>query len=397
MKGTNKRILSLVMSVLLLFTFSQFVQSQQPLRVSFILTSPDLPDDTKVYITGGIEQLGMWNPAKVLMESIGNHTWTKEIQLKGPASIEYKYTLGSWEREGADATGLPLSNLAANVSRDSTIKDSILFWTKGPRKKDIRGQITGTVKYHRAMKGAGILDRDIIVWLPPGYESNKSARYAVVYMHDGQNIIDPATSSFGVDWAIDETANRLIREKTIPPVLVVGIYNTSDRMREYTPGEKGTAYMNFIVKTLKPFIDSNYRTRPDSKHTVVGGSSAGGIISFMLVWEHSDVFSKAICMSPAFKTPTSMGSGWDYGQVVRTTKETPRGVFFYIDNGGVGLESHLQPGVDEMISALKSRGYTEGKDFLSVLDKDAKHSEADWAKRFPEALKLVMSYPQSSQ
>jgi predicted alpha/beta superfamily hydrolase len=332
----------------------------------------------------------MWNPAKVLMESKGNHTWSKEIQLTAPTSIEYKYTLGSWEREGADATGAPLKNLVANVTGETTIKDSILFWTKGGRKKVVQGQITGTVKYHRAMKGAGLKDRDIIVWLPPGYDSDKTTRYGVVYMHDGQNIIDPATSAFGVDWSIDETADRLIKEKRIPPVIVVGIYNTSDRMREYTPGEKGTAYMNFVTHTVKPFIDSNYRTKPDKKHTIVGGSSAGGIISFMLVWEHSEVFSRAICMSPAFKTPTAMGSGWNYAEVVRTAKEKPKTVYFYIDNGGIGLESQLQPGIDEMVSALKARGYVEGKDFVFLRDPEAKHFEADWAKRLPGALKLAL-------
>lgn len=240
------------------------------------------------------------------------------------------------------------------------------------------------------MKGAGLQERDLIVWLPPNYESNKNARYPVVYMHDCQNVIDPATSSFGVDWSIDETADRLIREKAIPPIIMVGIYNTSDRMREYTPGEKGTTYMDFVTHTVKPFIDSNYRTKADRNNTIVGGSSAGGIISFMLVWQHPDVFSKAICMSPAFKTPTSMGNGWDYAEVVRTSKEKPASVFFYMDNGGVGLESQLQPGIDEMISSLKGKGYIEGKDFIFIRDSAAKHFEADWAKRFPEALKLVL-------
>jgi predicted alpha/beta superfamily hydrolase len=384
-----RRFLIVALSLLLLVP-SNAALSQQPIRVTFVLTSPDLPDNTAVYITGGVEQLGMWNPGKVLMEPKGNHTWTKEIQVPGSVSIEYKYTLGTWEREGADATGSPLKNLVANVSGDTTIKDSILFWTKGGRKKVIQGQITGTVKYHRAMKGAGLQDRDIIVWLPPNYESNTNARYPVVYMHDGQNIIDPTTSSFGVDWSIDETADRLIKEKKIPPVIIVGIYNTSDRTKEYTPGERGTAYMKFVANTVKPLIDSIYRTKPDRLHTVTGGSSAGGIISFMLVWEYPNVFSKAICMSPAFKAPVSLPNSWDYGQVVRTATEIPKSVFFYIDNGGVGLESQLQPGIDEMINVLKARGYVEGKDFVFVRDAEAKHFEADWAKRLPEALKLVL-------
>ncbi len=374
--------------IFLLSLFLINLQAQTVIRVTFILTSPDLPDDTSVYITGSVEQLGMWNPGKVKMEPQGNHTWAKEISINRPLSIEYKYTLGTWEREGADANGSPLSNFVTQVSVDATVKDTVLFWTKAGRQRVNHGQITGTVRYHRGLKGAGIQDRDLVVWLPPGYETDKTRRYTVIYMHDGQNIFDPVTSAFGVDWSIDETADNLIKTKSIDPVIVVGIYNTSDRMKEYTPGDKGTAYMDFVVKTVKPLIDSIYRTQPDRKHTIVGGSSAGGIISFMLVWEHPDVFSKAICMSPAFKS-LSLG-GWDYARVVQTSNGKKKDVFFYIDNGGIGLDSQLQPGIDEMLTTLKAKGYKEGKDFVFVRDPGAKHFEADWAKRFPNALMLVL-------
>lgn len=387
-----KKLAVLFLLSLLLITalsFSLRAQNDTVIRVTFILTSPDLPNDTSVYITGSLEQLGSWNPGKVKMEPKGNHTWSKEISVNRPLSIEYKYTLGSWEREGASATGSPLSNLVANVSKDTTIKDSVLFWTRGPRQRVNHGQITGTVKYHRALKGAGLQDRDLVVWLPTGYEADSTRRYPVIYMQDGQNIFDPVTSSFGTDWSIDETADDLIKKKSIEPVIVVGIYNTSDRMKEYTPGDKGTAYMNFVVKTVKPLIDSTYRTKPDRKNTIVGGSSAGGIISFMLVWEHTDVFSKAICMSPAFRNPGASG-GWNYVTAVQQSDSKKKDVFFYLDNGGVGLESQLQPGIDEMISVLKAKGYEEGKDFVFVHDATAKHFEADWAQRFPNALRLVL-------
>jgi predicted alpha/beta superfamily hydrolase len=380
----------LLFLLLLPFQLTVHTQNEPVIRVTFVLTSPDLPDDTSVYITGGIEQLGMWNPAKVKMDSIGGHTWSKEIQVSRPMSVEYKYTLGSWEREGANANGAPLQNLAAKITKSTTIKDTILFWTRtGRHKVVVRGQITGTVKYHRGMKGTNIQDRDVIVWLPPDYETDKKPRYPVVYMHDGQNVFDPATSSFGVDWQIDETADALIKKKSIPPLIVVGIYNTSDRFKEYTPGEKGNNYVNFIVNTVKPFIDSTYRTKRDRKNTIVGGSSAGGIISFMIVWEHPETFSKAICMSPAFKSPSSLSMNFDYVKIVAGSKKR-EDIFFYIDNGGVGLESQLQPGIDEMISTLKVKGYKEQKDFVYLVDPAARHSEADWAKRFPNALKLVL-------
>ncbi|HET6978865.1 MAG TPA: alpha/beta hydrolase-fold protein [Pyrinomonadaceae bacterium] len=375
-------------AIFLLSLLFLLTQSRPGIRITFILTSPDLPNDTPVYITGSVEQLGSWNPGKVKMDSQGNHTWTKEITIDGPLSIEYKYTLGTWEREGAQADGSPLSNFIVDASQDKTIKDSVLFWTKGPRQRVNYGQITGTVRYHRGLKGAGLQDRDLIVWLPPGYETDKRRRYPVVYMHDGQNIIDPATSAFGVDWSIDETATDLINKRVIVPVIVVGIYNTSDRMKEYTPGNKGTAYMNFVVNTVKPLIDSTYRTKPDRKNTIVGGSSAGGIISFMLAWEHSDVFSKAICMSPAFRSLSP--GGWDYTLTVQRSPRPTNPIFLYLDNGALGLDSQLQPGIDAMLAALKSKGYIDGRDFLFLLDPTAKHSEADWAKRFPNALKVML-------
>jgi enterochelin esterase-like enzyme len=375
-------------SFLLLLILCLTLQAQNQIHVTFVLTSPDLPDETVVYITGSVEQLGTWNPGRVKMDAQGNHTWTKEIVIDHPLSIEYKYTLGTWEREGADANGSPLSNSVVNVSADKTVRDTVLFWTKAGRQRVNHGQITGTVRYHRALKGAGLKDRDLIVWLPPGYETDLGRRYPVVYMQDGQNIFDPVTSAFGVDWSIDETVEALIRKKSIEPVIVVGIYNTSDRMKEYTPGEMGTTYMNFVVKIVKPLIDSTYRTRPDRENTIVGGSSAGGIISFMLVWEHPDVFSKAICMSPAFKSLSS--DGWDYTRVVRDSTGPKKGIFFYIDNGGIGLDSQLQPGIDAMLTALKATGYQEGKDFLFLRDPTAKHFEADWGKRFPNTLVIVL-------
>jgi hypothetical protein len=110
-------------------------QNERLLHITFILTSPDLPSDTAVFITGSVEQLGMWDSARVKTEPKGNHTWTKEITIARPLSIEYKYTLGSWEREGANANGFPLSNFDTDVSQDKTVKDTVLFWTSGTRQR----------------------------------------------------------------------------------------------------------------------------------------------------------------------------------------------------------------------------------------------------------------------
>jgi enterochelin esterase-like enzyme len=360
------------------------------IRVTLLLVSPALPDSAAVFVAGGLPQLGEWDPGKVRLSARGNHAWSATIALDGPTSFEYKFTRGSWDREAADSAGAPLHNSVARVARDTTITTTVSAWTNGPRPRVLHGQITGTVRYHRAMHGAGLADRDVIVWLPPGYESNQRTRYPVLYMLDGQNVFDPATSSYGVDWAADETADSLIRRKAIAPLIIVGVYSTADRMKEYMPGRLGTAYLNFMVHTLKPFIDSTYRTRPDARHTMVGGSSAGGTSAFMLVWEHPEVFSRALCMSPAFVAPAGMFTRFDYVATVRATARPPKNVYFYTDIGGVGLEEQLRPGVEAMLEALEAKGYRAGRDFAFVRDSTAEHNEAAWAKRFARALQLVL-------
>jgi len=365
----------------LLLILGSFTAASQ--SVTFILQSPNLPDSSKVYITGNAPQLENWNPAGVEMKFTGNHTWQQQLQLQPQNGLEYKYTLGSWAQEGTDTAGYPLQNFIINVANDTVIKDEVNNWQKG-KKAPVAGGITGTVKYHRSLKGKGIPARDLVVWLPPNYDTAKRKRYPVLYMHDGQNIFDPATSAFGNEWRIDETADSLIRSHTIEPIIVVGIYNTPKRSNEYTPGKLGSAYMDFVVNTVKPLIDQTYRTKPGPKNTATGGSSAGGIIAFMLAWEHPQVFSKAICMSPAFKIEDI-----DYVDDVLAYQGKKKSLFFYIDNGGIALENKLQPGVDKMLAALKAKGYKEGKDFYWEKAPKAPHSEAAWAKRMPTALKLL--------
>jgi len=155
------------------------------------------------------------------------------------------------------------------VVNDTSITIKINLWADQVERK-IEGQITGTVKYHKNFPGEGIKPRDIIVWLPPGYDSTLNTSYPVLYMHDGQNIVDPTTSTFQVDWQIDEAADSLIREELIEPIIIVGIYNTTDRDDEYSDAKLGISYMRFIVDSLKPFIDRNYRTHPDRNNTVNG-------------------------------------------------------------------------------------------------------------------------------
>lgn len=250
------------------------------------------------------------------------------------------------------------------------------------REVEIRGQVTGTLDYHRGLEGEGILPRDAIVWTPPGYDSDTNTRYPVLYMHDGQNVFDPATSYTGIDWGVDEAVDRLISEGAIEPMIVVALTNTPDRNADYSPGDKGEAYMEFLVNTVKPLIDKTYRTKPGKKHTLTGGASMGGLISCMLGWQYPEVFGAVMCFSPAFKVEGQK----DWSLFFSESGGDRRDVFFLVINGGIGLEEVLQPGIDEMLYFWESRGYREGKDFVFVKHREAEHNEEAWAKQFPDAL-----------
>ena len=372
------------------FITCSFAQTSKEIR--FVIISNNIPDSSSVYITGNHRLIGNWEPGKVSLTKKENNFWEGEFSFPKGFHLEYKLTLGSWEQEALDVNGYVRSNSILDIKNDTTIAIHIKDWGNSRSNRVITGQITGTVKYHHKLKGEGIRERDVVVWLPPGYDENPEQRYPVLYMHDGQNMFDPKTSAFGVDWQIDEAADSLIRKGYIKPTIIVGIYNTPDRSPEYTPGITGYAYMNFIVNRLKLLIDSTYRTLTGSEYTSTGGSSFGGLISFMLLWVHSDVFSQAACISPAFKFSTI-----DFVSPVKNYSGKKKQIRIYIDNGSVGLEDSLQYGVDEMLLALQEKGYTEGDDLYFYKALGAKHFESDWAERIWRPLIFMFGNENSYQ
>jgi predicted alpha/beta superfamily hydrolase len=203
-------------------------------------------------------------------------------------------------------------------------------------------------------------------------------------MQDGENLFDPKTSSFGTDWQLDEAADSLIKNGTIKDLIIIGIYNTSDRSMEYRDTPEGKSYMNFVVHKVKPLIDKKYRTLPGRENTAVGGSSLGGLISFMLAWKYPGVFSGAACLSPAFDIEDI-----NYIPAVINYSGKKKAVKFYIDCGTAGLDAKLLPGSEEMIRELENKGYKSGKDILFYKAEGAKHNEAAWSKRNPRYLEFL--------
>lgn len=366
-------MLSLVVVVLVAVTYRPTLAA----TVTFRVQPDSVPDHAQVFVTGNHAFLGEWNPGRTALVRQSDGSWQRTFSFPLGTFLEYKVTLGSWDREALAPDGSVPANSTHTVTGDTTLVTRVHGWRAGRR---IQGGITGTVHTHGAMEGEGILPRDVHVWLPPGY-GESDQRYPVLYLHDGQQVFDPSTSSFGVDWQVDEVATDLIAHGALQPLIVVAVNNTEDRYEEYSDCAKGAAYRRFLIETLKPFVDRTYRTLPAREHTAVMGSSMGGLASFLLAWYHPETFSAAACLSPAFfhHDLNKASAGPAPSSPVR----------LYLDNGGVGLERRLQAGCDRMLEILQRNGMTLRGDLVWFQDPAAAHNEAAWAGRVWRPLRFL--------
>lgn len=337
------------------------------------------PEGARIFVAGNQPAFGDWDPGKVMLQP-HDSVWTMTQKFPKDMFVEFKITRGSWDTEAIYQAGVVPGNISFVARVDTTITLRPVTWRdlmSASTALSTGSGITGTVKYFRALKSPKLRHpRDVIVWLPPSYEKNKTQRYPVLYMHDGQNIIDPRTSFGGYDWRVDEVADSLIRANKMAEIIIVGIYNSPDRAPEYSDSELGRGYINFVANELKPMIDQAYRTKPEAKNTAVMGSSMGGLSSFLFVWKRPDIFSKAGCLSSAFL--------WEDDKIlkeVKTYSGAKKLIHVYLDDGSEGLEARLKPGYDEMVRLLQAKGYKRGVDLEYFYDEGAAHNEPAWAKR----------------
>jgi len=372
-RARSKRNSVFLFSVLFLYIGQ--LQAQDA-RVTFRIIVPlSTPHNSRIYIVGDAPELGKWDPGAIELKHENDSVYTLEFNFEIGRDVEYKITRGGWNVQAVYVDGHIPGNSRLVVEKDTEVIIRPVGWSDGM--VAVSGRITGTVRYHRGLKGEGLrYARDLIVWLPPSYEKSQGRRYPVLYMHDGQNIIDPKTSFAGFDWQVDEVADSLIHAGRMKEIIIVGIYNTPDRMIEYSDTSVGKAYAKFVVHVVKPFIDSTYRTLPDRANTAVMGSSLGGLISFLFAWWYPDVFSKAGCLSSVFTH--------NDGRILKDVEaySGPRkNIKIYVDCGGFAAEATLKPGMDKMVDLLCQKGYNEGTDFEHFYDASADHSERAWAAR----------------
>lgn len=250
--------------------------------------------------------------------------------------------------------------------------------------------------------------RHVEVWCPPGYDAPGAPRYPVLYMHDGQNLFTGAHAFGGQDWGVVPALTQLMAEGAVPGALIVGVWNTAQRRREYMParplaGEAAAAaraefaaahggppvsdaYLRFLVTELKPFIDARYRTRPERAHTVVMGSSMGGLISLYALTEYPEVFGGAGCLSTHWSI-----AGEQLVPALGAALPPAGAHRLYFDYGTEGLDAAYEPYQLRMDDHLRAAGYVAGRDWLTRKFEGAEHSERAWRARVHLPLRFLLA------
>lgn len=261
--------------------------------------------------------------------------------------------------------------------------------------------LTGNIQQHPAFASRILRnERDVLVYLPPGYRRSLRRRYPVLYLHDGQNVFDAATAFAGVEWGADESAQRLTRQRLIEPLIMVAVANRGDeRIHEYAPtrgmidlGAKRKKrsrgwldrYGRFLIEELKPFIDRQYRTKAEAEFTGLGGSSLGGLATLVLGLWFPQVFKRLAVMSPSI--------WWDDCAIYRIVDELEEkpALKIWLDTGT------REPGWERaqvLRDRLVEKGWRLYDDLQYTEVQGGDHSEGAWGARFEAVLRFLYPPP----
>jgi enterochelin esterase-like enzyme len=242
--------------------------------------------------------------------------------------------------------------------------------------------------------------RMLRVWLPPNYNApeNATRHYSVFYLNDGQNLFDPATAFAGVDWQLGETADRLIREGEIAPLIIVGIDNTgTERIKEFLPYRsfsppvlrpKGKRYPDFLFSEVMPFVYERYRIARGAENTGLGGSSLGALISLYTALDRPGAFHRLLLESPSLFV--SNRRILKYSHYFR---QWPEKIVIGVGTREAGREDKDRQVVDdvrELERIMRHAGLRDDRLKVRIVE-GAGHNEAEWGKRFPEALSFLFA------
>lgn len=365
---------------------SGFSVAQLPRLTIVVKTVPATTfDNSAIYVAGNFNG---WKPDASDFKLAGLPHNKDSFAVTIPVSVElleFKLTKGSWQTVETDSNGNNIPNRVIRVKTDTTIRISIAGWQDDFKKGS---------KMTTASKNVHIIDsafympelkryRRIWVYLPTNYESAPAKRYPVLYMQDGQNLFDESTA-FAGEWGVDE----FLDSTKLASCIVVGIDNGGEkRINEYNPYDhpgfgkgEGKAYVDFLVKTLKPFIDQRFRTLTGAPNTIIAGSSMGGLISMYAILKYPGVFGKAGIFSPAFWLVEK-----DILKSIKLNGSQIKGKLYFYAGGLEGKE--MVPGVQKVVQLLQQYPPILLK---TRIKKTGRHNEAEWQKQFPVFYRWVM-------
>lgn len=365
--------------ILLFAMMSIGFKSQVLLKITSL--PKETPENAKIFMANSLNN---WNPNDPNFELKKDNSGNYTIQLpKNEGTIEYKFTQGNWETAEGDENGNRLDNRKIIFTNEpQIIENQILSWENTALKKNTAAENVKFLSENFSIPQLNTTRR-IWIFLPPNYATS-TKKYPVIYMQDAQNLFNDATS-FSGEWKIDETLNQLFAEGN-PDAIVVGIENGgAERLNEYSPwkndkygGGKGDAYTEFLVKTLKPFIDKSYRTLPQAKNTALIGSSMGGLISFYAGLKYPEKFGKLGIFSPSF--------WFDFKDlnffVNKNSKKLKHTKFYFL--AGKKESENMVSDIEKVIPVLIKKGVPE-ENIKTKFDEDGTHSESYWSREFGAA------------
>ncbi len=379
-----KKISYLIIIFLINF---QIAFSQYNLRLVVTLVATKVEED--IYVAGNFNNWNPKDPNYKLKPFAGGR---KAIVLKDLTAGNYafKFTRGSWDKVECEADGRDIEDRIAEVNGDVAIDCIVKGW------KDNYPQ---RPKPYTASPQVKIIDtsffipqlnkkRRIWIYLPKNYASS-SKTFPVLYMHDGQNLFNQQTAGFD-EWRVDETLDSL-QKLTGKECIVVGIDHGGDsRLSEYAPYDfeynktkitaQGKLYVDFLAQTLKPFIDSKYRTKKSFENTFIAGSSMGGLISLYAVMQYPSVFGTAGIFSPSLFIAKQM-----YVEAQQFTNPNPIKLYFY---AGGKEDANLVNDVKKMAAIFEQK---QNIKVFTTVTEIAKHNEKYWQIEFPNFYNWLMN------
>ena len=376
----KKLIAAIGLTLLSCFSFAQY-------KVTFLITGLPVYQKTSdtVYLVGSFNN---WNPGdrKMQLKPMGDKIG---ITIELPRGMfEYKFTKGSWNQVETASEGKSINNRKLEVESDTTINVEIKNWADHFPKEPRHSTANKNVHILDSSFYIPQLDRHRRVWiyLPSSYTTSKK-KYPVLYMHDGQNVFDDATS-FSGEWGVDEALDSL--GQSGKECIVVAIDNGGEkRINEYCPYDmekygkgEGNQYVDFLVHTLKPYVDKHFRTYKSKENTFIAGSSMGGLISFYAMLKYPSVFGGAGVFSPAFWVAPHQQLMQD---VKKRAKSVKGKIYFYAG------KQEGESMVPDMLAIFQKMHQLSKAKMETVIRDEGKHTEANWREEFPGFFHWLMS------